>query len=66
MPTEDPLEHKLCMQAFEQYARPLGLILTKRKKKVLAPGEGRYLNPTVDRWWQGWRAAWDYLNLGRS
>lgn len=51
------------MKAFEKYWRILnwGLDFTKRRKKILDPGEGRYIDKRVNDLWASWRACWDYL-----
>jgi hypothetical protein len=61
--TEDKEEFKACMKAFEKYWRILnwGLDFTKRRKKILDPGEGRYIDKRVNDLWASWRACWDYL-----
>lgn len=59
--TEDPAEYKMCIEAFCKYGRKFGWSMLKRRKKVLAPGEGRFFNCSVNESWMGWQTAWDYL-----
>ena len=63
MATEDPEEYKNCMRDFERYERRFydPNALEKRRKKVLDPGEGRYLDAAVNMRWVTWRACWDWL-----
>lgn len=60
--TETPAEHKRCRDAFEKREQQYyGLDLTKRRKKILEPGEGLYIDESVNMRWMTWQACWDYL-----
>ncbi len=61
--TENDVEYKKCMLAFEKRERKFydPNALSKRREKVLKCGEGRYLDDTVNMRWMTWRACWDLL-----
>jgi hypothetical protein len=61
--TEDPLEYKNCMLDFEHREKKFydPNALSKRRKKVLGCGEGRYIDSAVNMRWMTWRACWDWL-----
>jgi hypothetical protein len=63
MATEDRQEYKACMRDFENRERRFydPNSLGKRRKTVLLPGEGRYLDRAVNERWMVWRACWDWL-----
>lgn len=59
-------EYAACMKAFERRERQIYWPnLRKRRKKVLSPGEGRYVDPYVNERWMVWAACWSLLREER-